>query len=106
MSQRSARLPEKGGYENVLLVSNFVYHYRIPVYNQLDRRLRENGQKLFVATNKLQENSPHEIEFELVEGLTRLSDYKDIIVKLRPVTVILFLHIKDYFVWPLMYWMK
>ena len=106
MNKSSITSANNDHYESVVLVSNFVYHYRVPVYNHLNQRLMKNGQKLVVATNMLQENSPHTVEFELVEGLTQLSAYKSVIAKNMPATVILFLHIKDFFVWPLMYWMK
>ena len=90
----------------IVLVSNRVYHYRVPVYNHLHNRLRSIGYELLVITSELQEDNPHDVEFPLVEERPTFSSYRELIVANDPAAVILFLHIKDVVVWPLLAWLK
>ena len=46
------------------------------------------------------------LEFELQEVPFRFSEYKRKITELRPVAVILYLHLKDLIIWPLIHWLK
>jgi len=90
----------------VLLVSNEVMHYRVSVYNDFARRFRERGYELIVRANRLQRKNPHPVEFDFREAPFRFSLYRKEIRALDPDVVILFLHIKDVILFPLLYWLR
>jgi glycosyltransferase involved in cell wall biosynthesis len=97
---------EKRRLENVLLVSNEVMHYRVPVYNYFNKRFREYGFEFSVITNRLQKQNQRPLEFRLREVPFDFLAYKRAITAEQPAMVILFLHLKDWIVWPLIHWMK
>lgn len=90
----------------VLLVSGKVLHYRVSVYNYFARRFREHGWTFKVLTNELQANNRRAIEFELQEIPFQVGRYTAAIQKLKPDAVILFVHLKEFIVWPLLHWLK
>jgi glycosyltransferase involved in cell wall biosynthesis len=90
----------------VLLISNEVMHYRVSVYNDFARRFRENGYEFIVRANRLQKKNPHPVEFDFREIPFRFSAYRKEIEAMRPEVVILFLHIKDVILFPLLYWLR
>lgn len=90
----------------VLLVSNEVMHYRVPVYNYFHRRFRESGLEFSVLANRLQEENQRPLEFELRELPFDFFEYQRVIAAARPATVIIFLRMKELIVWPLMHWLK
>ena len=92
--------------KKLLLISNKVFHYRVPIYNHLNSRLQSIGYELVVLTNELQKDNPHPPEFELLVQPFSFRGYKQAITRVSPAYVMLFLHIKDFIVWPLMAWMK
>jgi len=89
-----------------MLVSNMVYHYRVPVYNHFNKRLQSIGYELVVLTERLQRDNPHPVEFSLIEEPFDFPKYKSAIERTAPAIVMLFLHIKDFVVWPLLAWLK
>jgi glycosyltransferase involved in cell wall biosynthesis len=89
-----------------LLVSNEVMHYRVPVYNYFNKRFREYGFEFSAITNRLQKQNQRPLEFRLREVPFDFLAYKRAISAEKPVAVILFLHLKDWIVWPLIHWMK
>jgi glycosyltransferase involved in cell wall biosynthesis len=91
---------------NVLLISNEVMHYRVPVYNYFHGRFRECGYELSVITDSLQKLNQRTPEFELHEVPFRFFEYKRKITELQPAAVILYLHLKDLIIWPLIHWLK
>ena len=91
---------------SALLISNRVYHYRVAIYNHLQRRLREQGLDLQVLTNDVQTDSPHGAKFDLTVAPFSFADYKAKIRKAKPAVVILFMHIRDVVVWPLLWWLR
>lgn len=91
---------------NVLLISNEVMHYRVPVYNYFHNRFREYGYELSVMTDSLQKQNQRTLEFELQEVPFRFLEYKRKINELQPAAVILYLHLKDLIIWPLIHWLK
>jgi glycosyltransferase involved in cell wall biosynthesis len=90
----------------VLLVSNEVMHYRVSVYNYFARRFREIGTDFAVRADKLQKKNPYPLEFDFREIPFRFSLYRKEIRELDPAAVILFLHIKDVILFPLLYWLR
>lgn len=92
--------------KRVLLISNKVFHYRVSNYNYFARRFRQEGWELIVRASELQKRNPYLPEFDFKEMPFRFLDYKREIERLRPDVVILFLHLKDLFIWPLIHWLK
>jgi glycosyltransferase involved in cell wall biosynthesis len=90
----------------VLLVSNRVMHYRVSVYNYFHRRFREEGWDFNVLANSLQAQNQHLLDFPFTEMPFRFSDYRREIRAIRPDAVILFLHLKNKIIWPLVHWLK
>lgn len=92
--------------KKVLLVSNTVMHYRVSVYNYFHRRFREQGWDFIVRSDSLQKENPHPIRFDFQEVPFRFGLYAAEIDRIRPDAVILFLHLKDFIMWPLLHWLK
>ena len=90
----------------VLLVSNEVMHYRVPVYNYFHRRFRESGIEFSVIADRLQEKNQRPLEFALRELPFDFFEYQRVISAARPAIVILFLRMKELITWPLMHWLK
>lgn len=90
----------------LLLVSNQVMHYRVPVYNYFYNRFRHLGYEFCVLTNSFQRDNAQTIEFPYRELPMRFRTYRDAITSWRPAAVIVFLHLKDLIIWPLVHWLK
>src|ERR1017187_3524824 len=90
----------------ILLVSNRVMHYRVPVYYYFHRRFREFGLEFSVLADRLQEQNRRPVEFDFRELPFSFFAYTKAIDSLRPAAVILFLRLKDLIVWPLIHWLK
>ncbi|HVO63561.1 MAG TPA: glycosyltransferase [Terriglobales bacterium] len=92
--------------KRVLLVSNRVMHYRVSVYNYFWRRFREHGWDFIVLSNELQRQSQNRCCFEFIERPFDFFEYRTEIRRIDPDAVILFLHLKDRILWPLIHWLK
>src|SRR5579862_6184512 len=92
--------------KRVLLISNRVMHYRVSVYNYFWRGFREHGWDFVVLSNELQRQNQNACQFELIERPFDFFAYRAEIRRLRPDAVILFLHLKDGILWPLIHWLK
>jgi glycosyltransferase involved in cell wall biosynthesis len=92
--------------KKLLLISNKVFHYRVSNYNYFTRRFREEGWKFSVRANELQKNNPYPLEFDFQEIPFSFSAYRREIERLQPDVVILFLHLKNLVIWPLLHWLK
>ena len=90
----------------VLLISNRVMHYRVPVYNYFHKRFRESGYEFSVIADRLSGDNQKPVEFGLQQLPFDFPKYRKVIRDLRPAAVILFLHMKDRIIWPLIHWLK
>ncbi|HVU33782.1 MAG TPA: glycosyltransferase family 4 protein [Opitutaceae bacterium] len=95
-----------GRRRRVLLVSNKVFHYRVSNYNYFARRFREEGYEFLVRANEIQKNNPYPMEFDFKTVPFGFLNYKREIEAIQPDVVILFLHLKNVFIWPLIHWLK
>ena len=96
----------QGATRKVLLISNRVMHYRVPVYNYFHKRFRDSGYEFSVLTDRLSGDNQKPIEFGLRQLPFDFLKYRTVIRDLKPAAVILFLHIKDRIIWPLIHWLK
>lgn len=92
--------------KKVILISNKVFHYRVSNYNYFARRFKDEGWELYVRASEIQRNNPYPLEFDFKEMPFRYSDYKQEILRIQPDVVIVFLHLKDLIIWPLLHWLK
>ncbi len=92
--------------KKVLLISNKVFHYRVSNYNYFARRFREEGYEFHVRANEIQKNNPIPVEFDFAEMPFNFFAYQSEIKRLKPDVVILFLHLKNLIIWPLLHWLK
>lgn len=102
----SGDAPASKPAKRVLLISNRVMHYRVSVYNYFWRRFRANGWEFVVLANELQRQNQNQCLFELVERPFDFFRYREEIRRIDPDAVILFLHVKDRILWPLIHWLK
>jgi glycosyltransferase involved in cell wall biosynthesis len=93
-------------HKRVLLISNTVMHYRVSVYNYFWRRFREDGYEFEVLTNQLQPKNQLLPQFRLDEMPFSFRSYRRAVLERQPAAVILFLHLKDKMMWPLVHWLK
>jgi glycosyltransferase involved in cell wall biosynthesis len=98
--------PQAAPRRRVLLISNRVMHYRVSVYNYFWRHFQENGWEFAVLSNEMQRTNQNQCQFEFIELPFNFSTYRKEIKKFKPDAVILFLHMKDRILWPLIHWLK
>ncbi len=89
----------------LILISNYVYHYRINNYNYFAKKFREHGFIFQVVSTGHQEIN-FNIDFQLDVLPTKFLNYKKYIDKELPVVVIFFMHLKDKIIFPLMHYCK
>jgi glycosyltransferase involved in cell wall biosynthesis len=90
----------------VLLVSNKVFHYRVSNYNYFARRFKELGWDFCVRASELERSNPYPINFDFQVLPFNFGDYRREIARLKPDVVLLFLHLKNTIIWPLIHWLK
>ncbi len=92
--------------KRILLISNKVFHYRVSNYNYFAHRFREEGWEFAVRADELQKNNPHPPEFDFqIIPLTFAACTREIRM-VKPDIVILFLHLKNLGIWPLIHWLR
>lgn len=92
--------------KKILLISNRVMHYRVSVYNYLATRFAEYGYEFVVRSNELQRENPYPLKFDFKEVPFTFANYRREIREIEPDVVIVFLHLKDRIVWPLIHWLR
>ncbi len=81
-------------------------HYRISVYNYFAGRFSELGYRLLVRADELQRGHGIPVGFDFKEIPFRFSLYRQEIARIEPDVVILFLHLKDLIIFPLLHWLR
>jgi glycosyltransferase involved in cell wall biosynthesis len=92
--------------KKVLLISNKVLHYRVKIYNHIHSKLREEGYEFILLTNSIQANSEENTEFKTQTEPFSFFKYKNRINEIDPDIVILFLHLKNLIMLPLIIYLK
>src|ERR1041385_4450796 len=92
--------------KTVLLISSKVPHYRVSVYNYLNRRFQEHGWELKVASCSMQPQSKLEVKFDFREIPFEFARYRRLINELKPDVVMFHLLLKEKIFWLLIHWLK
>ncbi len=92
--------------KKIMLVSNRVMHYRVSIYNYFFENFRARGYDFVVRADELQRGNPHPLKFDFRELPLNFFLYRREIRKTRPDLVVLFLHLKDLMIFPLLYWLR
>jgi len=91
--------------KKVLLISNYVYHYRINNYNYFYQRFKETGTEFRVLASEAQK-----VDFQVNVPITirkpRFWTTLRFIREQKPSCIILFLHLKDIIILPLIYYCR
>ena len=91
--------------KRILLISNYVFHYRQKVYNYFAKRFQEDGFEFHVLSNEYQ-NAGYESLFVRHELPFSIKGYERKIDEISPDAVIVFLHLKDKIQIPLIHYCK
>jgi glycosyltransferase involved in cell wall biosynthesis len=91
--------------KKILLISNYVFHYRINNYNYFYNKFKETGTAFSVLANGAQKV---DFDFEVPITIMKFNLFKYIryINKEKPDCIILFLHLKDMIIFPLIYYCR
>lgn len=91
--------------KKILLISNYVFHYRQKVYNYFAERFVDEGYEYHVLSDEYQETH---YDFKFVKHILPFSikGYCDMIKNLCPDVVIVFLHLKDKIQLPIIMYCK
>lgn len=91
--------------EKILLISNDVLHYREKIYNYFYDKFQEKGYDFQVLSNRFQ-NMNYELKYAYYEMPFSTIQYIKKIKEIRPQYVILFLHLKDKVMFPIIAYCK
>ena len=91
--------------ETVLLISNNVFHYREKIYNYFYEKFKERNYDFQVLSNAFQ-NVNYALHFTHFEMPFSVKDYIRKIKAINPQYVILFLHLKDKVMIPIIWYCK
>jgi glycosyltransferase involved in cell wall biosynthesis len=92
--------------KKVLLISTRVMHYRVSIFNYFHRKFKENGWELIIRSDEVQKENPYPMQFNFDQLDFSFFRYMKEIKRINPNVVIIFLHLKDPMVWPLVHWLK
>ena len=91
--------------KKVLLISNYVFHYRLNNYNYFFEEFKKAGYEFIVLANDAQKVD-FEIKFQLIVKKPSVRDYFKTIKNINPDVVITFLHLKDWILYFVNYYCK
>lgn len=91
--------------KRVLLISNDVLHYREKIYNYFFERFLEDGYEFEVLGNKFQKVD-YELKYNHYELQFSVKEYIGKIKEEKPAIVIVFLHLKDKVLFPVIHYCK
>lgn len=91
--------------KKILLISNYVFHYRQKVYNYFYDRFQQDGYEFHVLSNEYQQ-AGFELKFKAHCEPFSVSAYIKKIKEIKPSAVIVFLHLKDKIELPIIYYCK
>lgn len=89
----------------VLLISNYVFHYRQKVYNYFTDRFKQDGYEFHVLSNEFQ-NAGYDFKFTAHTLPMSVKAYERVIREIKPAVVIVFLHLKDKIQIPIIHYCK
>lgn len=92
--------------KRLLLISNEIMHYRVSIYNYFYAEFQKCQWDLIIRSNKMHSQNPYNLKFDFKEVDFSFKNYFNEINIIKPDVVILFLHLKDYILWPLVHWLK
>lgn len=92
--------------KRVLLISNKVYHYRVPIYNYFYKEFAKNNIEFSLLTYEIQKENPNPIDFKYAVLKPSVKKYKAYIDEINPDAVIFFMHLKDWIMWPILLYLK
>ena len=84
----------------LLLHSGFIPHYRIPIYGRLSGYLRRCGFDLVVASDRIQKDSPHPLEFRFEETPLSTVTIAGLIRRYRVDVILLFVDMRHPYLFP------
>ena len=84
----------------LLLHSGYIPHYRVPVYGRLSAYLRQYDFELMVASDRIQADNPHPIEFEFREAALSTRGIAQLLRRERIEVIILFVDMRHRYLFP------
>lgn len=84
----------------LLLHSGSIPHYRIPVYSCLSDYLKHYGFDLVVASDQIQADNPHPVEFQYVEMPLSVLSIARLVYRRRIDVIILFVDMRHLYLFP------
>lgn len=91
--------------DKILLVSNTVMHYREKVYNYFYKKFQKEGLEFQVLSNSFQRVN-YDLEFKYYEVPFSIHRYLDKIKEIHPKYVIIFLHLKNKVMLPVIWYCR
>lgn len=84
----------------LLLHADDLPHYRVPIYGYLSKHLSSYGFDLTVASDSIQQDNPHPVEFSFVPGTFSIISIAKLLYRVRPHVVIMFVGMRHLYLFP------
>jgi len=92
--------------KKILLISKGTKHYKFYVFDYFRECLKKKGYDLHLLTRKIKDVKRSIIPPSFKEIELNFKNCKKHIKAIDPETVVLFVHLKDFSTWPLIFWLK
>jgi hypothetical protein len=90
-------------YKNIVLIQNEpITHYRVSIYNYLYLHFLDFGWKLYVVSETIEKNNPHEIHFIWMKMKINFFGVLVRVRRIKPSVIIAFLGLKHPIIWGLL----